>query len=744
MESELLLPGPGPIVLKQRRHWRKRFVLLSLVGVLALCAQYLLVWKNNYSLRFALHGLKVTPEEAKTQFLSVLEETNYARNWSIKYTHETHLSGSYPLAKWTKDKFEEYGLKASIEKYYVYLNTPKDHALHLLHKDKVVYTAPLKEDELEEDPTLKGDTVPTFHGYSASGNVTAEYFYANYGRKQDYERLVELGVDIKGKIAIVRYGEIYRGLKVKFAEDHGVAAVLMYSDPFDDGEFTPANGYEQYPNGPARHESSVQRGSVMYLSYGPGDPTTPGYPSTKPDVERQDPTNTIPKIPSLPISYREVTPILKQLNGVGLKNLGGDWEGALPGYDYSIGPTVAHKLNLFNDQEYNITTIYNVIGVTEGILADEVIVVGNHRDAWIKGGAGDPNSGSASMLEILRSMAQLKKKGYKPLRTIIWASWDGEEPGLLGLTEWAEEHAKSLGKKVVAYLNVDTSVSGNNLVLELSPLLNDVLLESAKRVPYPKGGSLYEHFINGPLKGKIGILGSGSDYTVFLEYLGIPSVDMGFGSDPAVDPVYQYHSNYDSFYWMDTFCDPGFVYHNILSRFLGVVVLSMADQPTINFKAGTYALEIESYFDDILSQVPPSWNEHGHNRLDFPSAAKLTKKALGSFVEVANHFDAYTAHLRAQLDEATSRWARLKVWAKIQVANWKLLNLDRHFLHEEGLIGRPWFKHTIFASGRYTGYAGQSLPGLREAVEDDDVDNGLRWVEDLLEKVAVVTLLLKL
>lgn len=754
-----------------RTNWRRRFVVLAALGtVLTVYLSYVMIHTlSGFWYSYVFHGalpLKISVAEAESVFDKVLSLSNYARNWSYHYTQQQHLLGqNWGLVEWTKAKFEEYGLKdTKVETYHVYLNTPVDHGLLLVKNGKAYYTASLEEDALPEDPTSLNDTVPTFHGYSASGNVTASYFYANYGRQQDFAALVTAGVDMKGKIAIVRYGEIYRGLKVKFAQEVGAVGVVMYSDPGDDGEFIPQNGYEQYPKGPARNEASVQRGSVMYLSYGPGDPTTPGYASKK-GVPRVDPHGTTPEIPSLPVSYRDIAPILKELNGLGIKgrHLGPDWVGKLEGYDYSVGlskkGTHSPLLNLYNNQSYGIVPIHNVFGTIKGINSNEVVVVGNHRDSWIRGGAGDPNSGSAVMLEILRAFQEASKKGFKPYRTIVFASWDGEEPGLLGLTEWAEDHADWIKKNVVAYFNLDSAVTGHTLLLQSSPVLNNLLLSVAKEVDHPQGGTLFEHYANGPFQGQVDILGSGSDYTVFLEHLGIPSFDMGFACNPTTDPIYQYHLNYDSFYWMETFTDPGFTYHNVMSKYLGKIIMRLSGSESLLFDPYEYAKDIETYFNDALKKVPSKWyhykgqhleGDHEHlwaeissvdSRLahtwhngtfkpvkDFTEAVKLTKKAIESFKKNAKNVNDHRADLQNGLYKRKGMVERSKQYYKLQMNNLKLGMLEQVFLHSEGLNDRPWFKHSIFASGRYTGYAGQSLPGFREAIEDDDPEEAIKWL----------------
>ncbi|RLV92817.1 putative glutamate carboxypeptidase [Spathaspora sp. JA1] len=699
-------------------------------------------------------------------------ETNLAGNWSKKYTAEPHLAGTnYGLVKWTEDKFSEYGFETTIDPYEIYVSYPKDHDLNLVNSTgDIIYKAPLKEDTLKKDPTTKGnDTIPTFLGYAANGNVTAEYVYANYGTREDFALLKENKVNITGKIAIVRYGKIFRGLKVKFAQDNGAVGVLLYSDPGDDFGITPANGFKQYPKGPARQESSVQRGSVQFLGgigSAPGDPTTPGYPS-KPGATRQDPHTSIGKIPALPISYREVKPILAKLNGQGKKIKG--FEGELEGFKYYTGPNSNYTLNLYNDQIYNITTMWNVYGEIKGEKTDEVIIIGNHRDAWIKGGAGDPNSGSAVLLEVARALGELKKAGYKFKRTIVLHSYDGEEYGLLGSTEQGEFFADKYQREVIAYLNLDVAVSGKHFKLGSSPVLNKVLLEIAKELVYPEEGvgSLYDHYVKAKGGEHIPTLGSGSDYTVYLEHLGIPSVDLGFQEGKG-DPIYHYHSNYDSYYWISEFADKGFVYHNLAAKYLALLTLGLSEPELINFGLQDYSKGLLSYLNTTVARIPKDWLskpikfEDEYNWKDSRYITKVTngfyefKRREGKcrIMRMMHHsnrtlekvinktfenlhslnnstisFDSQTAYLQKKFDEPNKPfWQRIRLHYQIKYHNKYLQYFERNFLHREGLHERPWFKHIIFASGRYTGYAGQNLPGLNEAIEDGDFDRFVKWL----------------
>lgn len=775
----------------------KTSVLGAIAGILSL--GYL--FSGTITNHLLHNSAAIDPKEV---VLGALQE-NYAGNWSYKYTQEAHLPGTnYGLVEWTKEKFEEYGFTASIDTYDVYVSYPFEHDLNLLDAttEELLYKPSLEEDELDEDPTSKGEgRVPTFLSYAANGNATAEYVYANYGSKEDFALLKENDIDVSGKIAVIRYGGIFRGLKVKFAQEAGAIGVLLYSDPGDDFGITPANGYKQFPHGPARHESSVQRGSVQFLGgigSAPGDPTTPGYAS-KPGVERKDPHVSIGKIPVLPISYREVKPILKRLNGHGKKIKSHRWEGELEGFDYSTGPNKDVVLNLYNNQIYNITPLWNVYGEIEGENKDEAIVIGNHRDAWIRGGAGDPNSGSATLLEVARALGELKASGYKFKRSIILQSFDGEEYGLLGSTEQGEFFSKELKKKVVAYFNLDVAVVGKHLKLGASPILKKVLREAAMEIEYPEPdvGTLYDHFVK-ETGDNIKNLGSGSDYTVYLEHLGIPSADLGFSQGKG-DPIYQYHSNYDSYYWMSEFADKGFVYHNLAAKYLAISVLKVSEEEIINFSVKDYADDLVKYYNESVESIPKKWYEQSlegssvwdkylvqpMNENDFirestsgyysneevfpfpelmkPKICKHTRRmmystrhhknaTLGDLVsntlgdlirlqKITEIYDNESKNLQIKFDNRDSLhwWQKIKLHFEIKHHNKLLQYFERNFLHSHGLHERPWFKHIVFASGRFTGYEGQTLPGLKEAIEDGDLERFVEWLGILSKSIRRVS-----
>lgn len=669
--------------------------------------------------------------------------TEKLSEWSRYYTAGPHLAGAnISQAIWTMEKWQEFGIThTNIAPYDVYLNYPLGHRLALYenssnssesHHDegdwKVKFEASLEEDVLEEDPTTGAvNRIPTFHGYSATGNVTAQYVYVNYGTYQDFEDLIKANVSLKGNIAIAKYGGIFRGLKVKRAQELGMVGTIIYTDPGDD--HAPLHDASaEYPDGPFRNPSSVQRGSTQFLSIAPGDPTTVGRPSL-PGVPRDDPALSIPSIPSIPISYADAIPILKALNGHGPtpKDLNKYWERNLgllgQGVNYNVGPSPADLvLNLVNEQDYKITPIWNVIGVINGTLPDEVIVVGNHRDAWIVGGAGDPNSGSAALMEVVRGFGHAVKQGWKPLRTIVFASWDGEEYGLIGSTEWVEEYLPWLSAATVSYVNIDVGCSGPEFIAAASPLLNNLIYEVTGMVQSPnqtvKGQTVRDIW-----SGDIYTMGSGSDFTAFQDYAGIPSLDFGFTAS-ADSPVYHYHSNYDSYYWMETYGDPGWHYHAAAAKVLGLLIAKLSQAPLVPLNTSDYGRALKQYIKQLEDKLDVKQEDSETLRfrpaVDVSSSSSDNLASLhpfledlqdsaSAFLERAESFDSFVAELKERAGGDIpwwKWWSRLKLYIQIRKANWQLKMLERQFLYEEGLDGRNWFKHVIFAPGIWTGYSG--------------------------------------
>ncbi|EGX91338.1 glutamate carboxypeptidase, putative [Cordyceps militaris CM01] len=791
-ESTPLIRGSRSVDQRRRRENQtcRRFFLIAvsciaLWGIFSFFFQAFFVWPYHYHRSHdGRHSATDLGRETLTyaQLKNILLDTpdaEKAREWSEYYTAGAHLAGkNFSQADWTRQKWESWGVPSSIAAYDVFINYPVDHSLSLLKKTKghadawdVAFKASLAEDVLDEDPTSGSpDSIPTFHGYSATGNVTGQFVYVNYGTYADYEDLVRAGIDLKGKIAIAKYGGIFRGLKIKRAQELGVVGVLIYSDPGDDGERTEQNGYDAYPDGPARQPSSVQRGSVQFLSTRPGDPTTPGYPS-KPGAPRAPPSDAIPSIPSLPISYADALPILKALNGHGPKasDLGNPWTRNLglthKGVEYHVGPSPAHlALNLYNEQEYVTTPQWDVIGIVNGTVPNEVIIVGNHRDAWIVGGAGDPNSGSAVLNEVVRSVGVALEAGWQPHRTIVFASWDGEEYGLIGSTEWVEEYLPWIDDANVAYINVDVGASGPVFQASAAPLLNQVLRDATALVP-SANQTIEGQTIADVWDGHISTMGSGSDFTAFQDYAGVPCIDMGFkGGDESA--VYHYHSNYDSFWWMDHYGDPGFRYHRSMAQLLGVLVAELVDSLVIPFQAAEYVDALGSYLDQVenkLRRYDHSDDDdhrayleklddealflergrvgsiHAFHKDDdvargnadaFWTSLKDMRLSLARFRIVAGELDELAEHAREVLDHGLPWWnivGKIRLGVTILVVNHKYKELERHFLFEGGLDGRSWFKHVVFAPGLWTGYAGAVYPGLMESIDAKDYSNALKW-----------------
>ncbi|KAF2110909.1 N-acetylated-alpha-linked acidic dipeptidase-like protein [Lophiotrema nucula] len=712
----------------------------------------------------------VPPSWPKTQgldfeglqaILLTTPDAEKAREWSQYYTSGPHLAGkNLSQAIWTKEKWQEFGIENSlIVNYDIYVNYPLGHRLALLGKTKdsdniaapdteeseweVKYEASLEEDVLEEDHTsgLK-DRIPTFHGYSASGNVTAPYVYVNYGTYRDFEELLLANVSLSGKIALIKYGGVFRGLKVKRAQELGMVGAVIYTDPGDDGDVTEKNGHATYPAGPARNPSSVQRGSTQFLSFAPGDPTTPGYPS-KPGAPRQPVDHAIPSIPSIPISYQDALPLLKALNGHGPKasEFNKYWKGGGLGYkgvEYNIGPSPDDLvLNLVNEQEYVTTPMWNVIGVINGTIPDEVVVLGNHRDAWIAGGAGDPNSGSAAFNELIRSFGIALEAGWKPFRTVVFASWDGEEYGLLGSTEWVEEYIPWLQATTVAYLNVDVGANGPNFRLSAAPLLEKVVVDTIGLVPSPNQ-TIPKQTVKDTWNGHISTMGSGSDFTAFQDFAGIPSIDMGFGFD-SKSAVYHYHSNYDSFDWMEKFGDPGFQYHATIAEIWGLVAAKLIETPVLQLSAADYAAGLRRY----VNQAKQKAEYAGNDRRTCNAIFEPLENAVYRFTKVSNLQDSLAAELSKQLEDDDipwwKWWEKVRLWMAVRKVNTKYKLLERQFLYAEGLDGRPWFKHIVFAPGKWTGYAGATFPGIVEAIDDNDKNATYRWIgiaTEIVEKAA--------
>ncbi|MGC1373456.1 MAG: M28 family metallopeptidase [Candidatus Sulfotelmatobacter sp.] len=630
-------------------------------------------------------------------------------------TKAPHMAGT-PEDKTTADyvtqKFRGAGLETDIVEYKAWFNYPQEISVDITAPAGVEMHGPTREhvdaDPYDDDPRV----VMPFNSMSPSGDLEADVIYANYGTPDDFDKLAQMNIDVRGKIVLVRYGQNFRGVKVFVAQERGAAGVIIYSDPYDDGW----RRGDKYPVGPWRPDTGVQRGSVGYMFEFPGDPTTPGIASlpSLPESKRISPEQSaqMPKIPATPLSYHDAWPILQNLGGPDSPR---DWQGSLP-FTYHVGPgPVRVKMHL--KQDYQFRPLWDVIGRIPGSDApqeQEWVVAGNHRDAWVYG-AVDPNSGTAAMLETVHGIGELLKSGWKPKRTMIFASWDGEEEGLMGSTEWAEDHEAELAK-APAYFNMDVGVSGTKFGASAVPSLKQFLRDIAKAVPSPKGGTVYEAWQKADQTGsgspqsaaesdsrrrpaataendvRVGDLGSGSDYSSFQQHLGVPSTDIG-----STGPYGVYHSTFDDFTWFKKFADPDFVYEQQMARVFGLEMLRMADADVLPYDYEEYGKEVATYIDAAAKRAESKLGPHA---LDFDRAATA-----------ARHFQEAGAKVLAREKNPPRDAERL---------NQALLGAERALLVPEGLPHRPWFRHAIYAPGEYTGYAAVVIPGVNEAIDKGD------------------------
>jgi N-acetylated-alpha-linked acidic dipeptidase len=632
------------------------------------------------------------------------------REYMLAMAAEPHVAGqpaSRKVAEYALEKFRSWGLSASIESFEALMPWPVERLVELVgpaHESLLIAEPVLADDPDSGDR----DSTPTFNAYSSDGDATAEVVYVNYGMPADYEELKKLGVDVNGKIVIARYGGGWRGIKPKVAYEHGAVGCLIYSDPRDDGYYQG----DVYPKGPYRPEQGVQRGSVMDMPVHPGDPLSPGWAS-EPGARRlaQSEAATILKIPVLPISYGDALPILRALTGPVAPEM---WRGALP-VTYHIGPGPS-RVHLKLRFDWRSRPLHNVIVRIEGSsLADEWIILGNHHDAWVNG-ADDPISGAVSLMEMARGLSELLKTGWKPKRTIILALWDGEEWGLLGSTEWAEKHAAELGDKAAVYVNTDSSGKGW-LSAGGSHGLQQFLNEVAKDIPDPRSGKpIIEEarrraVMNTPEANRgevqadpayrLDPLGSGSDFTPFLQHLTISSLNIGFGGE---SPGGIYHSVYDSVNWYTKFSDGDFSYGRTLAQTTGTLALRLADAPVLPFQFSDMADTLARYVTDLekLAASKPD--------------AKVDLRPVGAAVESLRR--AGESYERAYAGLARVPETTVIGRAELRQLNQQLLGAERRLGNSDGLPRRTWFKHQIYAPGFYTGYGVKTMPQIREGLEE--------------------------
>lgn len=673
--------------------------------ILLVLSSALAVFSSAQSAQMRGFQDKDIPGEQKLeQQANAIPDSARLRQYVDFMAGEPHNAGSprsKAVAEYILGMFQQWGLAAHIEEFEALMPYPTVRKVEVLGPKP--FEAKLKEPAIPQDPN-SGDAnqLPTYNAYGASGDVTGEVVYVNFGVPEDYEWLVKQGIDVKGKVVIARYGKSWRGIKVKVAAEHGALACLIYSDPHEDGYFEE----DVYPKGPMRPSEGVQRGSVIDMPLYPGDPLSPGWASEKGSKRLpMSEAKSLMKIPVLPLSYADAQPILEQLTGPVVPI---EWRGALA-ITYHAGPG-STRVHIKTDYDWSTRPLYDVIATIPGAESpDRWVIAGNHHDAWVNG-ADDPVSGAAALLETARSLAELQKQGWKPKRSIKIALWDGEEFGLLGSTEWAEKHQDELKQKAVAYLNSDSTAKGW-IHIGGSHTLEEFAREVANSIQQPASNT---NLVNAALQHQrdkdtqeahsrksftIDALGAGSDYVAFLDYLGVPSMNEGF-EGAAKSGIY--HSIYDSIYWYRHFSDGSYVDGKALSQFTAVALMRLADASALPFEFDRFANTVSGYVDDIDKET-----KKDGGTMDFTSLrADLAKlKQNGSKYNVLLQKEMAKGNLNAD---------------RLAALNDLLLHAERVLTRPEGLPNRGWYKHQIYAPGFYTGYGVKTIPGVREAVDRKD------------------------
>ena len=720
---------------------------ISLLGSLALADGQLLGFDETTS---------TVQHELETVFDSHIDRTEMDE-WLREFSSEAHHVGS-PKGKKNADAlaalFRSWNYAVEISEYQVLFPEPLTRELELLYPYQ--FTASLTEDSLEEDPSTSviDNLLPPYNAFSIDGEVEGELVFVNYGTPADYEILERYGISVAGKIAISKYGGSWRGIKPKLAGEKGAIATIIYSDPGDDG-YGPG---DVYPEGPFKNDSGVQRGSVMDMPTYPGDVLTPGIGATA-DARRlpKEEAPTITQIPVLPISYRDALPLLEAMGGAVVPN---EWRGGLP-ITYHLGPGPA-RIRLKLEFDWKMVTAYNVIARLEGSqYPDEWIIRGNHHDGW-NHGAADPISGLIALLSEAKAMSRLANDGFGPARTVIYAAWDAEEPGLIGSTEWAEHHAAELQEHTVAYLNTDGNGRGfvniggshvlerffNEVIADIDDPQTGVSVKERRRANLSINSSNENARTEAKNRPDLRIspLGSGSDYTPFLQHLGIASANIGFGGESAGG---SYHTMYDTYEHYTKWIDPGLVYGEVLAQVAGHATLRLANAPRLPFEfkgftdnVSVYISEIETLADDMRTNTDETNQNITDGIYDLildptKSFGPPTAQAQVPFFNFAPLKNALT-----RLESAAENYetAIASGIAATTEENYLLYQTERELIRQEGLNGRPWYKHHIYAPGFYTGYGVKTIPGVREAIEQrqfDEVAEQIGIAAEVLTKMAV-------
>ena len=683
-----------------------------------------------------------TERDWEAKFRAIPDPANLRENMRRLSAHPHHVGSAYDKdnADWILARFKEWGLDAHIETFSVLFPTPKVRVLEMVEPTR--YTAKLEEPAIAIDPTSnqKSEQLPTYNAYSIDGDVTAPLVFVNYGLPEDYEKLDRLGISVKGAIVIAKYYHSWRGVKPKVAAEHGAIGCLIYSEPEDDGYTRDV----VFPQGPMRNADGVQRGSVMdFASASPGDPLTPGVGATA-DAKRLSlkESKSLSKIPVLPISYGDAQPLLAALKGPMAPD---EWRGTLP-IPYHVGPGPA-KVHLKLEFNWDIKPVNDIIAKIPGSVApDEWIIRGNHHDAWVNG-AEDPVSGTSPLLEEARALSLLLKQGWQPRRTIIYAAWDGEEPMLLGSTEWVEAHADELRQHAAVYINTDGNDRGlfemagsHSLEQFINGVARDIEDPETKmtvwqrqhlsQIANAKADDRKELRQRTDLR--IEALGSGTDFTGFIDHLGIASLNLGYGGE---DEQGIYHSVYDDFYWYTHFSDTDFVYGRALSQTIGTSVIRLADAEVLPYDFVDFADTVQKYTKDLEKLLADKQDEirernqeldEGVFKATFdprrPTVAPPKEEVPPhlNFAPMENVVEILTRSARRYQKALSQRQPGLsEIQADtLRALNAKLIDSERKLTNEDGLPRRPWYKHLLYAPGVYSGYGVKTVPGVREGIEE--------------------------
>ncbi|MGO8700187.1 MAG: transferrin receptor-like dimerization domain-containing protein [Limisphaerales bacterium] len=721
----------------------------------------------------ALYGFSPTNAEAELKLeasFRALPVAENLRQYMERLSARPHHVGSpydKENAEWIRAQMAGWGWNASIETFDVLFPTPKTRVLEMT--EPVQFTASLREPAVSVDLTSGqvDEQLPTYNAYSTDGDVTGALVYVNYGLPDDYKELDRLGVSVKGAIVIAKYGKSWRGIKPKVAAEQGAIGCILFSDPKDDG-------YAQadvFPNGPMRNTNGVQRGSVMdFPSASPGDPLTPGWGAVAgaKRLSRSEAT-AITKIPVLPISSGDAEPLLAQLKGPVAPET---WRGALPiTYHLGSGPAKVHLKLEFN---WDLKTIYDVISrIPGGVAGDEWVIRGNHHDAWVNG-ASDPLSGQVCLLEEARVLGQLAKQGWKPRRTLIYCSWDGEEPMLLGSTEWVETHADELRQHAAAYVNSDGTgrgffgMAGSHTLQGLvNAVAHGIADPEVAMSIWKRGQAMHlaeasnaaeRHELREHADLPLEALGSGSDYTAFLDFLGVPSLNLDFHGEDNDGGVY--HSIYDDFYWYTHFGDTNFAYGRALAQAIGTTVLRLADAEVIPYEFGDLAAVVHKYSDDLqtlLKQKQEEIEERNRQLADGvfaaisdpqhpkgPPAAEAIPREINfaPLINVARALTASAQRYQKAFAEAQPKFGDPAQSATVQDLNRILLQAERCLTDPAGLPRRPWYKHLLYAPGVYAGYGAKTMPGAREGIEQAHYDEAEKEIARIAKALEAETALL--